>query len=66
MITKEIAKFVAGVALWETLVHVTLALGKFTPVTIFGFTITSNINTILIIFPAITMIALVYYAWFTK
>lgn len=66
MISKEISKFLAGVALWETMVHIVMMFGNFIPVTLFGFTITQNLNTVLIVIPAILTSLLVYYAWFRK
>ncbi|HED37042.1 MAG TPA: hypothetical protein ENI76_02175 [Ignavibacteria bacterium] len=63
---KDIAKFLAGAFAWETMVHVTIEANNLAPITIFGFTITPQLNTPLIIFPAITTAILVYYAWFKK
>ncbi|HED06310.1 MAG TPA: hypothetical protein ENI61_06475 [Ignavibacteria bacterium] len=63
---KEIAKFLAGAFAWETMVHVAIGVNGLAPITIFGFTITSQLNTPLIIFPAVITIFLVYYAWVRK
>ncbi len=63
---KEIAKFFAGGFTWETIVHVAIGVNGLTPITIFGFTITPELNNILIVFPAVITIFLVYYAWFRK
>lgn len=63
---KELAKFLSGVSAWETAAHTALGMNGLIPITLFGFTITPTINTMLIIFPAIITIFLVYYAWFKK
>ncbi len=60
---KEIAKFIAGVSAWEAIIHVGLMQGGLIPIVLFGFNIDSTINTILIIFPALLSIFLIYYAW---
>ncbi len=63
---KEITKFFAGAFGWETMVHIAIGVNGLTPITIFGFTITSQLNTLLIIFPAVITVLLIYYAWFRK
>ncbi len=63
---KEIAKFLAGAFAWETMVHIAIGVNGLAPITIFGFTVTPQLNTPLIIFPAVICIVLVYYAWFSK
>jgi len=63
---KEIAKFVAGLSAWEAVIHIGIGTGGLTPIVLFGFTITSTINTVLIIVPAIISVFLIYYAWFSK
>ena len=63
---KEVAKFAAGVTLWESIVHASLELSGSLPLTILGFTLTRTINTIQIILPMIISILLIYYAWFKK
>ena len=61
---KKIAAFAAGVTAWEALVHTTLALSGALPLTLLGFTITPELNTVQIVAPAIISVACVYYAWF--
>lgn len=63
---KEVAKFLAGAFVWETVVHIAIGANHLAPITVFGFTITPELNTPLIIAPAITAIFLIYYAWFRK
>jgi hypothetical protein len=63
---KELAKFASGATVWETIVHITLALRGEFPVTFFGISITPTINTMQIIITAIASIALIYYAWIKK
>jgi hypothetical protein len=66
MLLKEIAKFASGVTAWEAVVHASLALSGQLPITLFGITITSDVNTIQIVVPAIISILLAYYAWSRK
>ena len=63
---KEIAKFVAGLSAWEAVIHIGIGSGGLTPIVLFGFTISSTINTALIILSASLSIFLIYYAWFKK
>jgi len=63
---KEIAKFAAGLTLWESIVHASLELGDLLPLNILGFTLTRTINTIQIILPLIISVLLAYYAWIRK
>lgn len=63
---KDIAKFFAGAFMWETIVHIAIGVNNLAPITVFGFTITPELNTPLIIFPAVVTVFLVYYAWFKK
>lgn len=63
---KEIAKFIAGLSAWEAVIHTGLAQSGMIPIVMFGFTITQTVNTVLIIFPALLSISLIYYAWFRK
>ena len=63
---KEVAKFASGMAAFNVLGHIFLALGGFLPMPWFGFTLTSTINTVTIIISAIISFALAYYAWIKK
>lgn len=59
---KEIAKFASGITAWESFVHLSLWLSGATP-TIFGITLTENLNLIQTIIPAILSILLAYFGW---
>jgi hypothetical protein len=61
---KELAKFASGVAAWEAIVHAALLVNGVT-VTLFGLSLTPQLNLIQTIVPAIVAIALAYYAWGT-
>jgi hypothetical protein len=61
---KELAKFACGVAAWEAVVHATLLLNGVT-VTLFGFTLTPQVNLVQTIVPAIVALGLAYFAWGT-
>jgi len=63
---KEIAKFFAGVTLWESVVHASLELSGLLPLTILGFSLNRTINTMQIIIPLIVSVVLAYYAWIKK
>jgi hypothetical protein len=63
---KEVAKFAAGVTIWESIVHASLELSGLLPLTILGFTLTRTINLIRIILPLIISVILAYYAWIKK
>lgn len=63
---KEVAKFSAGLTLWESVVHASLELSGLLPLNIFGFTLTGTINTIQIIIPLIISTVLIRYAWMKK
>ncbi len=60
---KEIAKFLCGVTAWESFSHLSLWLSGELPITLFGFTINTTINTVEIIIFAIASGLLGYYAW---
>jgi hypothetical protein len=62
---KELAKFACGVTAWEAVVHAALLVNGVT-VTLFGFTLTPEVNLIQTIIPAIVAFALAYYAWGTR
>lgn len=63
---KEVAKFSSGVAAWEAVMHASLGLSGTLPITLLGFTITTTINTIQIIIPAVVSFVLAYYGWVKK
>ena len=63
---KEVAKFAAGVTAWESLVHLSLQFAGVLPITLFGITITPEVNTIQIVLPAVVSMILAYYAWIKK
>lgn len=64
--TKEVAKFFAGVAAEETVVHWTLGFSEVLPLKLFGITITPTLNTgAMVVWPIIAGL-LVYYAWMQK
>lgn len=63
---KEVAKFASGLTAWEAVVHLALGLSGVLPLTIFGITITPELNTIQVIVPGTISIALAYYAWYKK
>ena len=63
---KEIAKFASGMAAFNVLGHIFLALGGFLPMPWFGFTLTQMNNTIIIVVSAVVSSALAYYAWIKK
>lgn len=63
---KELAKFAAGITLWESIVHASFELSGILPLIILGFTLTRTINMIQIILPLIISIILIYYSWIKK
>lgn len=63
---KELAKFFAGLTAWEAIVHLTLFMCDMLPITWCNFTLTSTLNTVQIIVPAIISLLLTWYAWFKK
>lgn len=64
---KELAKFISGLAAWEAVVHLSLAMSGVLPIKWFGvITLTPTINTIQIFVPAFISILLAYYAWGKK
>ncbi|HTD67116.1 MAG TPA: hypothetical protein VK846_11365 [Candidatus Limnocylindria bacterium] len=60
---KEVAKFFAGAAAWETLGHLLMPFSGLLPLRVFGFTYTQTMNTVQIIVAAIISLLLVYSAW---
>lgn len=60
---KEICKFAAGIAAWESIVHLSFSLSGNIPLTFWGLKINQEINTIQIIVPALGSICLAYFAW---
>ena len=62
---KEPAKFFAGVAAWESVVHASLLVSGANPV-VFGITLSNEINLLQTIVPAIVSILLGYFAWRKK
>lgn len=63
---KEVAKFASGLTAWEAIVHASFGLSGALPLTLFGITIDSTINTIQIIIPAVSSLLLAYFAWIKK
>jgi hypothetical protein len=63
---KEIAKFLAGLTAWESIVHLSLAASGNLPISFWGITITESCNTVQIIVPALCSIILIYFAWIKK
>ena len=61
---KELAKFFAGLTAWESIVHASFGLSGILPITLFGITITPELNTVQIIVPALVSAYLVYFGWF--
>ncbi len=60
---KEIAKFFAGVAANQTIVHWGLGLSDVLPLKLLGITYTTTLNAAaMVAWPIIAML-LVYYAW---
>ena len=60
---KEFAKFFAGVASLETVLHWTLGFAGEFPITVAGFTLTPATNTAgMVVWPVVAAL-LVYYAW---
>lgn len=60
---KEVAKFSAGVASLETVLHWTLGLAGELPITVAGVSLTPAINTAgMVVWPVVAAL-LVYYAW---
>lgn len=64
--TKEVAKFFAGVTAWEALVHFSFMSCDMLPLSFCNITITSTVNTIQIIVPALISVTLAGYAWFYR
>lgn len=62
---KEIAKFIAGVAGNQVMTHGAFLISG-VQFTMFGFSYTTRLNTIAVIFWAIVLVLTVYYAWFRK
>lgn len=62
---KEVAKFFTGFAGCQVLTHGAFAISG-VQFTIFGFSYTTQFNTIAVVFWAIVLILLVYYAWIRK
>lgn len=60
---RECCKFFAGVTFYETIVHASFALGGALPLTIFGITITPELNAVQIILPAVITLILIYFGW---
>jgi hypothetical protein len=66
MTLRELAKFGSGVAAWEAVVHLSFALSDSLPITLFGITISSALNTVQIIVPAALSLLLAWYGWGRK
>lgn len=62
---KEIAKFFSGVAANQVLTHGAFAISGL-QFTIFGITYTTGLNAAAVIFWAVLLALLVYYAWIKK
>ena len=63
---KEIAKFFAGVAANQTIVHWGLGLSDVLPLTLLGMTYTTTLNTAAMVAWPVIAILLVHYAWIRK
>ena len=59
---KEIAKFAAGMAAWESFTHFALWFSGVEPI-VFGIKMSHTLNVVQIFVPAAISIALAYYAW---
>ena len=66
MLKKELAKFFAGVAADQTVVHFALGVSGVLPLKLFGISLTQRLNTFGTVFWPIVLILLVYYAWIRK
>jgi hypothetical protein len=66
MMTKEIAKFLAGLTAWEAVVHGSLAACDLLPMKWCGFTLTVTMNAVQVLVPALVSMLLVWYGWFYK
>ena len=66
--TREVAKFLSGIAFHETIGHWWLGIwGKdLLPWKFSWFTLTSTINTVAMVIWPIVFIALVWFAWLRK
>jgi hypothetical protein len=62
---KEIAKFAAGLATWESIMHASLWISGSQP-DVFGITLTTTINIIQTIIPGLVAVCLIRYAWLNK
>lgn len=61
----EAAKFFAGVwvTAWEAITHASFAASGVLPMKLCGVILTTKLNTVQIVVPAITSAALVYFGW---
>jgi hypothetical protein len=63
MSRKEVAKFFSGVGAMQWVFHWALGFSGELPLTLFGITYTSALNTTaMVIWPIVTLL-LLYYAW---
>jgi hypothetical protein len=60
---KELAKFGAGVAAWESVVHLSFAASGVLPLKLAGVTITARTNGVQIVAAALASASLAYYGW---
>jgi hypothetical protein len=60
---RELAKFGAGVAAWESVVHLSFALSRVLPMKLTGVTISPTLNRVQIFVPALASALMAYYAW---
>lgn len=60
---KEAAKFFAGVTAWEALTHASFAASGILPIKLCGITLSPKLNTVQIVIPAMTSVALIYVGW---
>ncbi len=65
-LTREIAKFLAGVAAEEAMVHWALGFSEVLPIKILGFAVTPTFNTISMVAWPLVAFVLIYYAWMRK
>ncbi len=65
-LSKEIAKFISGMAAMEVLNHSFLALCGILPMDVFGWVVTRAFNLMILGGWSIVLVASFYYAWLHK
>ncbi len=63
---RELAKFFSGVAVAKVGFHGVLAASNVLPITLLGFTISTDYNFWMLIIWAAIAVFLIHYAWFKK